>query len=508
MLNIWIDNRINFWVADLPAGMLPKIKEKFRYNNPDYFRRKNMGFYAGNIPRVIATFKVHDDDRILSLPRGGMARLGDILDRFGVAYQIEDLRVSLEPVSYEFAKDFQPREYQTKAVQEIVKAETCLLEGAPASGKTEILLMAIAQVGLKTGIIVHDRNLLGQWVSRIEKRLGIPKGEIGVVGSGKFKLGDRITVMMQQTARNHVEKLKDQFGFLCADECHHFPANTFLMLADAFSARYRVGASATIKRQDFKHFLTYDLFGEIAYEIGRQELVDLGFAAPVHIHVVKTNFSYDYRNEDALRDHFSDRVMDYDDLSAEEKRKYEEQLGLPRKDYPQYLDVVSKDSDRNLLIYHVVRWEYDRGGRIIIFTKRREHCELWRDSLAKVGIECAILWGASGSKKEAKRIAKDLKRLRDGKIRIVIGTVLDEGINIPTVDASFVTYRNASNPGQLEQQAGRLARLFSGKEFGRLYYFHDQNIKSFQHDIQRLQKCFENVTVHENWKRSLTVKHD
>ncbi len=500
-LRLIVDNRIRFRKSDLPPGALDAIKKAFRYNNPDYFRKRNLGYYVGNVPRVIGTFRVDKEGGWVTLPRGGLKKLIGILEGYGFQCEVDDRCRQLSPVEFYLDPSVKLRPYQVEAAHEILKHKTCLIQGAPASGKTEILLAAIALVGGRAGVMVHDRNLFDQWVKRTESRLGIPAKEIGRVGGGKFKLGPRITVMMQQTARNRIDQLADYFDFLAADEVHHYAARTFLETVDAFTARYRVGASATIKRQDLKHFLTHDLFGEVVFEINRQQLVDLGYTTEIELHVVHTDFNYDYRNEAALRDFLADKFQDWEDLSPKERLEIADSLGMNRKDYPQYLDAIAKDSDRNNLIYRWVRREYDQGGTSIIFTKRRSQCQLWAERLAAVGLECVVFWGGNQTVKEQKRIQRDLQRLKAKQVRIAIGTVIDEGLNMPAVDAGFITYRNASNPGQLEQQAGRLARLFSGKDVGRLYYFHDSNVDFFNRDEHLLGKRFKRIVIHAKTRR-------
>lgn len=505
-MHLVIDNRIRFKKSELPEGSLAKIKESFRYKNPEYFKKRNLGLYTGNTPQTIGTFKVNDNGSVITIPRGGLRKLLDILCGFGIDFKLIDKRPKVRHTDLDFSSDIILRPYQEKAIREILHAETCLIEGAPASGKTEILLSAIAKSGLKAGVLVHDRNLFNQWIGRIESRLGIPNKKIGKIGAGKFKIGDQITVMMQQTARNKIDLLKDEFDFLACDEVHHYAAKTFLETVDAFTARYRVGVSATVKRQDLKHFLTHDLFGEIVFSISREELVDLGYTAEIELNIIHTNFEYDYRNESALRDCLEDSYLDYDELTAKEKQGLAEKYELERKDYPQYLDASSLDSDKNNLIYQWVRREYDKGSTSVIFTKRRKHCELWESRLKKVGLECVIFWSAKGNKREEKRIKKDLQRLKSKKVRIAIGTTLDEGLNMPAVDAGFITYRNAGNPGQLEQQAGRLARLFAGKDFGKLFYFHDVNINAFSGDETRLLKRFKKAVVHEKTRKRKKIR--
>ena len=76
-----------------------------------------------------------------------------------------------------------------------------------------------------------------------------------------------------------------------------------------------------------------------------------------------------------------------------------------------------------------------------------------------------------------------------------IGTVVDQALDLPAVEAGFICQRAAQNPGQLEQQAGRLARICQGKEGARLYYFWDKNIPEFEGDLAKLRKRFPDLRV-------------
>jgi superfamily II DNA or RNA helicase len=495
-MQVIIDNRIRIPTKDCPKKLLSEIKKEFRHNNPAYFKAKAMGYATYKIPRIIATFDLEDNGDTLTLPRGGLARFEEACIRHGVkpVFLSKSLIRPVSGVSWDPAVTLRP--YQENAVTAILEAHTCLIEAAPAAGKTEILIAAAARAGQRFGIIVPTKEIFSQWVSRIEVRLGIPKRKIGKVGGGQFRIGEVATVMMQQTARNKADLLYDQFGFVGLDECHHVADNTFLKLLDRFTAKYRVGVTATIKRQDLKHFLMYDLFGPVAFSIGREELVDLGFTTDIRLHIVPTDFEYDYMNEEALRSHLAeDEWTDYEDLSTADKKRLEKKLDIPRKNYPEYLDECLEDKDRNNLIFRHVKPLYKQGKIIVLFTKRRNHCEMWQDAMKKQGIECAIFWGTQ-KKSEKLRIKRDLKRIKQKEIQVAIGTTIDEGIDMPAVDVGMITYRNAGNVGNLEQQAGRLARLFEGKDFGELYYFHDHKIARFKGDANKLKKQFKNTVIH------------
>jgi superfamily II DNA or RNA helicase len=45
-------------------------------------------------------------------------------------------------------------------------------------------------------VAVHTLELLEQWVERIGTFLGIPASEVGVIGNGKKRIGDKVTVAL------------------------------------------------------------------------------------------------------------------------------------------------------------------------------------------------------------------------------------------------------------------------------------------------------------------------
>jgi superfamily II DNA or RNA helicase len=111
-------------------------------------------------------------------------------------------------------------------------------------------LKIIAEKQQPALIIVHRKQLLEQWVERIQAFLGIPKNEIGRIGQGKAKPGKAITVAMIQSLGKYLEKQETDkftrsFGAIIVDECHHIPAETFRNTISKLSSYYQYGLTAT-----------------------------------------------------------------------------------------------------------------------------------------------------------------------------------------------------------------------------------------------------------------------
>jgi len=104
------------------------------------------------------------------------------------------------------------RDHQKQALKIISKKDFGIIVAPPSSGKTIIGLKIIAEKQQPALIIVHRKQLVEQWIERIETFLGIPKREIGKIGQGKNKIGNRITVATIQSLPKQIENIETAFG--------------------------------------------------------------------------------------------------------------------------------------------------------------------------------------------------------------------------------------------------------------------------------------------------------
>ena len=292
------------------------------------------------------------------------------------------------------------------------------------SGKTIIGLEMIARRRLPALILVHRKQLSDQWIERIQTFLGITKTHIGQYSGTKKKLGKQITVgLLQSLARKgDLSELKDKFGTIIVDECHHIPAATFREVIARLNPKYIYGLTATPKRKHNDEKLIYVYIGEI---IARMEtsnfapVSDLSYQPPeVLIRTTKLNIPFKFTT-----DHFQ--------LLAK---------------------VICFDTARNQMIIEDILNKVSDGKRLLVLSERKEHLEILAAYL-KGKCETIVI---SGDDSVPKRKSK-LEQIESGHYRVILSTgqFFGEGIDIRGISCLVLAFP-FSFEGKLVQYMGRL----------------------------------------------------
>lgn len=131
------------------------------------------------------------------------------------------------------------------------------------AGKTVLGALALADMGLRTLVVVPTIDLLRQWRAALATMLGCDAAEVGVFGGGEREVRP-LTVITYESAQIHHELL-NRFGLLIFDECHHLPAPAYRQIAEGAFTPYRLGLSATPERADQAHMALDTLIGPEVY---------------------------------------------------------------------------------------------------------------------------------------------------------------------------------------------------------------------------------------------------
>jgi superfamily II DNA or RNA helicase len=454
-MKIILSHRLD--IIDPPHALVQKIRDTFTLENPAWIENHKMRRWQGRTDRWLTFFKKHSGG--LSAPRGAMGLVLFFCKEMGIRYQIIDERRILAEVDFTFKGTL--KGYQQGAVRDILDRDFGVLEAPTGSGKTVIALSIIAGRRQPCLVIVHNKELLNQWLERVEVFMGIPRTEIGIIGDGKKRIGDKVTIGIINSIYPIADKIREHIGNLVVDECHKCPSRTFTEAVTAFDSRFMLGLSATPYRRD-------GLTQLIGWYLGRKVEVNQG----------------DLTAEDVIRNvevvaRETDFVIDYD--ASEE--------------YTRVLSELTEDADRNQLIAHdVIREATSSDGICLVLTDRKEHCSALAALIAPCGVEMAVLTG------EVDNVSRRaiVERLSAGTIKVLIATgqLIGEGFDCKGLSILFLG-TPIKFSGRLIQYLGRVMRPAPGKDRAKIYDYVDANVSVLKASATSRQQVYRNICGEE-----------
>ena len=146
------------------AGLKPRLQNALRrlaaYSNPEFYKKKALGFSTRNIPRIV--FCGEDVGSYIHLPRGCAEKLTAQLDSVGIPYTVSDERQTGREIKVDFKGTLYSR--QADAAAKILEHDIGVLCAATAFGKTAVGAYLIAQRKVNTldfGSQLRDYEKLG-----------------------------------------------------------------------------------------------------------------------------------------------------------------------------------------------------------------------------------------------------------------------------------------------------------------------------------------------------------
>ncbi|HKW23233.1 MAG TPA: DEAD/DEAH box helicase [Ktedonobacterales bacterium] len=358
-----------------------------------------------------------------------------------------------------------PRSYQQEAVDAWLRQGARGVVVLPTgAGKTVVAFDAIAQLGVRTLVVVPTIELLRQWRAGLAEHLGLPLESVGIIGGGERKMGD-ITVITYDSAAMPRRRL-DRFGLLVFDEAHHLPAQSYSAIAHKAVAPWRLGLSATLERADGRHHDLTALIGPLVYTRDSEEL-----SAQKHIAT--------YREKRIYVDLTPEEEVRYEGLMAEWRwylATRRSQLGsgpgmfaeLVRRSgfEPEARRALRAHAEARLValnatakigaIEDVLRRHPD--DKVIVFS---EYVDMV-DRISRALLLPAITYRTPTAERRA-----ILEGFRSGALRkLVTGRVLNEGVDVPDANVAII----ASGSASMREYVQRLGRVLRPKPGEALLY--------------------------------------
>jgi superfamily II DNA or RNA helicase len=434
-MKIFIDNQTSIYpLSQLPHGVAAKIKDRLSFPNPKFLENDRRNFSNWGIPQEIKGYRIEGD--ALVIPRGFTRQLLEILRGAGVKYQLEDRRRALSEVDFTFKGEL--RDFQAEAVEAMAGRDFGTLAAPTGSGKTVMGLALVVSRRQPTLIVVHTTVLLNQWVDHIGAFLGIPADHVGVIGQGKKRIGEKITVALVQSLYKCASEVAPLVGHLITDECHKAPSRTFTEAVTAFDCKFMMGLSATPYRRDGLTKLIFWHLGDLVHEVDKDALVDAGHVLEAEVIWRQTSFEPTFD---------------------------------PVDEYSRMLSELTQDPARNALIAGDVAQEARNGGGVcLVLTDRKAHCQALVELLAAKGITAAML---TGDLKPAAR-RRVVEGLNAGKVKVLVATgqLIGEGFDCKSLSTLFLA-TPIKFSGRLIQYLGRVLRPAPGKDKAKVFDYLD-----------------------------------
>jgi len=431
-----------------------KLRARFIRENPIYIRNKRLNLSNYKTPKTICLVQ-DNGNGTMTLPRG---LLVPVMGMFPGS-QIIDQTI-LRPVDLPDS-GITLRDYQVDAVEAVLKRNQGILIGKPGCGKTIIAAELILRRKQNTLICVHTGALAEQWGERLKTHAGIDAGFIGI---GKWNIKPVTIALLQTLTRHMTTEFTNFWGFAIFDECHHLPAESFSIVANALPARFRLGLTATRKRADGLTFLLDASLGGILFTIG-DEVLGNRILRPT-IHVIETNFM--------------SQVDEYGKLLSE----------------------IIRDKNRNELILQYLLKEVDQGRSILVLSRRVAHVRHLCSEFGKRSkVPAAVVVGAT-PKEEREQI---LRKVGAGGIKVLFSCLIgDEGLDLPILSELFIV-APSRNVYRLQQQVGRIQRTHPGKTDCMVFDFRDRRTPFAESQFKsRLHAFYENFEVTEHGNQRAT----
>ncbi|WP_345774638.1 DEAD/DEAH box helicase family protein [Pseudomonas shahriarae] len=374
-----------------------------------------------------------------------------------------------EPEKFNPELSIADRPYQIEAIKTVAahfqkQRRKALIIQATGTGKTRVAI-ALGELLLRTGwakrvLFLCDRKELRIQADEAFKQ-NLPSEPRCVIGeTNKVDQTARIYIATYPGMMNRFTQLDvGFFDLIIADESHRSIYNKYRDLFDYFDA-LQVGLTATPVK--FLSRNTFDIFDcettDPTFEFGLDAATnnEPPYLVPFRVKDLTTDF---------LRD-----GIHYNDLSEEQKRQLEEDLGeeeaknttIAGKDIGR--KIFSEDTDRiileNLLNNGIKDETGSLVGKTIIFAQRQDHaehleklfCKLYPQFGTKV---CKVIHNAIP---HVDSLIKEFKK-PDNDFRIAISVdMLDTGIDVPEV-VNLVFAKPVKSWVKFWQMIGRGTRL-------------------------------------------------
>jgi len=426
---------------------------KLGYTETDYCNRFNPKQIRKVEEYEVTTYKEVANE-YYAFGRGDLGKIEEVFSDFQVVDQRSAPKLGI-PLKLKEGRVLRPD--QVAVVEEWLKHGYGILKAPTAFGKTVVWSYLVQHLGLKTILLAQEvRHLAVGWeglyehtnLEELEEEAGqILWGRVGhdthkVVTQARDsngKLVDKIEFKFKKSkdpTKTHpitfatyqslnsakgklaLDQIKDSFGLLWLEECHHEAAETFHHVTKSFNSYYRGGQSATPTRKDQMTCATYDTIGPVTAVATKEQM----------------NCDFTFINTGV---YLPDKLFN----------------GM----YPlnNVFNFLATSTDvQNCLLQWMI-YDIQSGRKPLYITERKADAFSLKSKIHLSGYNVELIMGGQKMQKQQKEYSQELS---NGSLHCIIGTkVIKENYNIPPLDTLYLLYPNFVVESE-EQMTGRIRR--------------------------------------------------
>lgn len=451
--------------------ILNYCKKELVFKNPNYDKKKRLGLWTGGTPKTISLYDIYQEK--LYLP------IGCFEDIWKINPKIEEFTDYAVTKTRNIKSNIKLRDYQKPCAEALKKYVNGIFVLPAGTGKTQVGLECAALLKQKTLWLTHTKELLNQARERCENNLICTTS---IISDGFCDTSGDIVFATVQTLANIVDKQEikqNEFGLVIIDECHHLATNAesvmmFEKCLNYFSARYKLGLTATLHRGDGLEKTTTKLIGNVIYELKKNDTKDklIGyyegkpvvevpasmFQVPAQINVIHTN--YNISDKDVFEENGDTLV------------------------FTKLITNLSMDKDRNDLILNILS---KLNGYTIMISERVDQLH-YLDSK----ISSSVCIDGKTPKKKREQMVEEFK---NGKHKVLLASysLVAEGFDVPMLE-NLIMASPVKDERLVIQAIGRCQRPYKDKKIANIYDLVD--------NVSMLEKFFtkrKSVYKKEGW---------
>ena len=500
-LKVVLSNMIQLEKSSVTPKTLFFLKNMASFSNPEFYLKQAMRQPTYQIPERMYLFG--ESDHYLWLPRGLLYPLQDKFNTLRKSLQttsaspystqvqltasflvcflifieyeqgsVEDRRKVQRSIRVEFKGELTFE--QELALSDMISKENGLLHAETGFGKTVLGAALISERKTKTIILVHNRQLLDQWLDRLNHFLTFEEeeatrytasgrekviGYVGQYGGTKKWLSKLVDIVMIQSLfkLENSQSLLDKYEMMIVDECHHVSALMFEKVVAQFRGKYLYGLTATPERKNGHEPIVFQRIGEILHTADKRETdfkrqLQLRFTSFGHLEIEKTKAS----------------------------------------NFIQLSDWIATDSVRNQMILKDILDQVAEGRNILVLVNRIQQIDVFEKLLKEKEVDDFYIISGKTKVRERTSLLETLEQLDKGFVLLSTGKYIGEGFDLPQLD-TLILAAPFSWKNNLIQYAGRIHRNYKDKSLVRIFDYVDIHVSYLEKMFQKRQVAYRKM---------------